>query len=331
VLETGNLQTGVLLVNVAQITVENNSIHVGPKPPGFQIGDLIKNNKYRAKLIKRLVSNSVMGTKPPAGGVTNAKIEFGGRTILFGTPPILKDVWQTIVATKPPTNVTNDVQLLNYLHRAAEQVLTDASFRAAAPKISQWFNGLLQADVAVASQGIVVGGQVAKELRILNNTIQGVLQGIHVGTSHRVPQTTPPTIQTDTAGTVTISDNTIVVLLTQDSFHRQRHGVFAGNCESLLVENNRITLQRVAGTDNIQVSGAIAHGFLGRKVVLRHNYLAGFNTGVEFFPRFPYPPVAQVLWLMADNLFQGVVSLVKFPPAPHGNPPLDQPGNKSAP
>ena len=47
-----------------------------------------------------------------------------------------------------------------------------------------WFSAVAaQQDPTVASQGNVVGGR--NDVRIKNNTIEGVLQGIHVGLSHR--------------------------------------------------------------------------------------------------------------------------------------------------
>ena len=49
----------------------------------------------------------------------------------------------------------------------------------------RYIKGLCRQAPVVAFGGIWVAGTIAPEVRILNNTIDGVLAGIHVGLSHR--------------------------------------------------------------------------------------------------------------------------------------------------
>jgi hypothetical protein len=89
---------------------------------------------------------------------------------------------------------------------------------------------------AVGSQGIVVAGRTAREVHVTGNTVENFLQCIHVGVSHQGSGTDVPA---DSAGGVTIADNTVSVKLPY-GVTSQRHGIFVGNVRSVRVIGNRI-------------------------------------------------------------------------------------------
>jgi hypothetical protein len=327
--DVGHLQTGVLLVDVARSQVEDNVVRVLEKPQGLRFDSLVRAREFRLALRSRLVSKAVMGTTPPPGGVTNATIEFGGHTVQFRTHPMLRSSdWSALLAARPPAQGSTPVQVLNHVKRLADTVLVDPALRAVRPRFAAWLEAARAADIALASQGIVVAGRVARDVRVVNNTVDGALQGVHVGVSHEVRPNDPAEGRVDRAGTIVITGNSVEVPLSQDAIRRGRHAIFVGNCDSLSIENNFVRLTPAAGSENVPASGIVTYGFLGRKVLVRHNHVVRFSTGLEFVPRFPFPSRAQVLWLMADNLFATVAQMVRFPAPPHNNPPLDQSGNK---
>ena len=75
--------------------------------------------------------------------------------------------------------------LIQYLNQIADNMILRAGVGPSTPAFADWFSAVAaQQDPTMASQGIVVGGRNAPDVRIKNNTIEGAVQGIHVGVSH---------------------------------------------------------------------------------------------------------------------------------------------------
>jgi hypothetical protein len=127
-----------------------------------------------------------------------------------------------------------------------------------------------------ASQGIVVGGAIAQDIRILQNRVENSLQGIHVGVSHREPTRGEP----DRIENLLILGNTLHLALPNISSQgvNERHGIFVGNCNSLVIENNLIGLIRFNSTLRTPIQGIQIYGFLGRRIVIRQNQLTSLNA-----------------------------------------------------
>jgi hypothetical protein len=243
---------------------------------------------------------------------------FGNHTVLFNTPPLLKDEWQTILNAKPPAQNATGPQVLAQLKRRVDELLTSKDARAISQRFGEWFAGIGKADLPPppAFQGIVVAGTTAQNVRITDNTIDGVLQGIHVGVSHR---TAIGQRATDVAGAVWIARNTIVVRLTPDAGKRERHGIFVGNARSIAVEDNFVSVDRGGAPPALAIEGARLFGFLGPRAIVRHNHFAGSTIGVTLMPHPPFFAPTAALWMVADNLFESVplagqVNLPKPPP-----------------
>jgi hypothetical protein len=329
-LEVGNLQTGVLVVNAARVDVRANALIVASKPAQQGVGKLVLDKRYLAALRGSLVAKAVLGTKPRAGGATNAKVTFGSHTVLFQTPPALKKEWQKIITARPPVERANGPQVMAHIKKTAAAMLVDPQLRALSPKLAEWFGALARTDEAIGFQGIVVAGHVAREVRIVDNSIHGFLQGVHVGVSHRVASQDVPASRTDHAGTVSITGNVVQIMVAADSVRRERHGIFVGNCESLVIEHNVVRLRHVQGSASVAIDGARIHGFLGKRVIVRHNHVVGFPTGLSLTPRYPYPKPNAVLWLVAENVFEGAQKAFRLPGPPHAGVPVTLHGNRAS-
>ncbi|MDB4951654.1 MAG: putative Pectine lyase family protein [Gemmatimonadetes bacterium] len=154
---------------------------------------------------------------------------------------------------------------------------------------------------AVGFQGIVVAGRSVRDVRIAGNSVQNFMQCIHVGVSHAGRDTTA-----DSAGGVTITDNTVAVKLPW-GIRGERHGIFVGNAVSVRVAGNRVMGTQAGAYSNAEIDGVRVWGFWGPLVVVEQNHVMGCRTGVVMRalnhpdPRFFRP----VLWRASWNMAQG--------------------------
>lgn len=117
--------------------------------------------------------------------------------------------------------------------------------------------------LAVASQGIVVGGAVAGDVAVRDNRVEGVLQGVHVGLSHarplaekdgraerreekegRVEPRDEHEVEDrrrgpDRVDRAVVTGNEILVHVPFGERTLAPHGIFIGNCHSVRVTDNR--------------------------------------------------------------------------------------------
>jgi hypothetical protein len=167
-------------------------------------------------------------------------------------------------------------------------------------------------------QGIVIAGQKASELRVLNNTIDRFLKGVHVGFSHRGATQD----QRDSAESVMISANSITIFL-PITLSRERHGILVGNSRSVIIENNRLTLARagkqtpahgrkpvshLAKDQLVPIDGIRVFGEVGGRLIVRGNHLEniqagqqGFSVGIRFRPLTIPAENEKRLWVVTEN------------------------------
>jgi hypothetical protein len=166
------------------------------------------------------------------------------------------------------------------------------------------YERLAEEQPSVASQGIVIAGVAAPDVRVIDNSVQGVLQGVRVGVSHREASQGAP----DMAGRVQIAGNTVGLLLPPIDI-RERYGIFVGNCNSLRIEDNVVTVTRYQLTANLYIEGIRVYGHLGRMVLVRDNHLSGVATGVRVTPLNPASNQLQQ-WLVSTNMAEQARSAV---------------------
>jgi hypothetical protein len=265
--------------------VEDNVIRV-QQATRLSRTELLSDLKARANLRSLLISDARLGTARRKQDQSNVKLNVGEHQIQFRTDNSLKKVWEGVLKKNPPANVDSPRTLLAHVVKLVDRIVVDEEFRKQFKPFLTLFNLLFQEAPNVGSQGITIGGDEATEVRLINNTIENVLQGIHVGLSQRNDRTRHAT------RIVTISGNTIFNLLSPVAIKRDRHAIFVGNCESLLIENNQARLSRLPKAEGLKVDGIRVWGKLGGRALITQNHLASadgnrehsFNIGVNFNP-----------------------------------------------
>jgi hypothetical protein len=294
-LQVGYQQIGMLLINVERSQLTDNQIQVDRSNAATTLTTLATMPEYRLRLLPRLVANAYLGNaKPQGGGATstrfdecNVTVNFSNQSVRFKTETNLVNQWQTLVNARSPF-VQSRRDLLNFIKQLAREILLLDSVRNGLPIFNNWYQSINKQSTIIASQGIVVAGSRAQEVRLLNNTIQGFLQGIHIGVSPRTSYR---------AGSVLITGNRIEVSAPVDQIC-ERHGIYISSCDSLMIQNNY--LQAIAAS--LPIEGIRVSGRLGRMSLIRQNHLVGFNPNAIYFRPMDAYGTEKMQWLIADNI-----------------------------
>lgn len=301
-MEPGQQQSGVLLINVERSQVEDNVIRTkkGVRlDPERSLADAKHVSNMRALLVRQARLGPTRGRKDQS----NIKLTSGDFTVQFVTDPSLKTPWKNLLKENPGEDIVSHRSLLRHVKRLAKAMVVDQAFRAQFSAFNNFLNKAFDEATVVGSQGITVGGEGATDVRIINNTIEGVMQGIHVGVSGKDDAVRL------SAKTVTISGNTLSISLTADAVKRDRHAIFVGNCESMLIENNRALLTRASTVAKLDIDGIRVWGVLGDRALVTDNHLASadgnqdrsFTIGINMRPLMDIKPLKQ-LWRVTRNV-----------------------------
>jgi hypothetical protein len=295
-LRVGEQQTGILLVNVARATIEDNTIRVREGASPTRFFDFLADKVYRRDLARRLVSGITYQKPPPPRTRPLARVQVGTQQLDFETEAPLVSAWQAVANAEKPQGITTAKALQTYLERLVDRVLLGRGAVAGTTAFTTWIEAARLQHRPAAAQGVVVAGIAARDVRILNNTIDGALQGIHVGVSRHDPTRTVR----DTVDRLAIKGNTITIALTPTAV-QERHGVFVGNCSSLEVLDNLLRVVRVADS-RLLIPGIRVFGHLGRMIVIRQNHLMNFSTPVISVAMAAGLPPPTRMWLVDQNL-----------------------------
>lgn len=295
-LEIGSRQSGILLVNVKRAQVEDNVLQGKSKIQSTQLKIGRKNKQLIRSLGRSLVATVILGDQPDENATTNEIVTHAELTVRFKTNSFLHGKWQSIIDKYPPTAITDRRDLSNYIIKTAEKIIYDADFRKEIGVPDSSIKNLAENKLSVGLQGIVVGGSRVDEIRILNNTIKNILQGLHIGVSSR---SSGDSVNVQ-SGIVFISGNKIDLTLNSGET-KGRHGIFVGNSDSLIVENNYIKVNRLTGKDQVPVEGIRIWGYLGRLMSVKQNHLVNFTTGILFKPLNVITDTKNQ-WIIEDNM-----------------------------
>jgi hypothetical protein len=300
-LEVGHQQVGILSFNANRTSIEDNEIGAAAMPAGLTLERLLQNHTYRA-VARRALYNHLIYDRQPDTMTLVETVALGNRSAYFVTSSDLVGQWQALLDSLGGRPSTSQM-LRERLKRAADMVLlgqvnatTFSAFTNWRSRLSSWFR-------SVGAQGIVVAGSVnGGETWILNNTIQGVFQGIRVGYSRH--ETTPGT-PVKALG-VQIKGNRIQMTITPIlSSHPE--GIFAGSfSDELVIESNKVggafTFNR--NQMSVHTSGIKVHGLLGSMLCIRHNTVSSVHEGIQAVVlNSTHTGVHR--WLVADNLAAG--------------------------
>jgi len=227
-------------------------------------------------------------------GRAHINATFGTLKLQFISTDNLTNAWTDALRTSglTQTSTAGDV------HRAVLKI-AETVFKAPdslAPAFRNWVNAVLPNLYSTSSQGIVVGGNLANDIRILNNTIDGTAQGIHVGLSDCKASPVVSHLQADQ---VQIRGNTINIRITAE-MTGDRHGIFVGCVNSAIIDNNQLELYRIAEAGQETYAIRVV-GVFGRRVLIERNCMLDFALGICTQPDVGNLPKGD-LWLAAENV-----------------------------
>jgi hypothetical protein len=282
-IEVGAWQTGILLIDAATSYVAGNHLRV-PEPPD-EIGAVSINPLFLRNIAQLLLD--VVAPKGP-GGVRTLNLAaaegtrfapLAGRFATYANEKRLKTLGLAGTAARFTRSLSG-----------AKLTLLDAGTRALMSRLSRVLRPALQ--------GIVVAGTGLTTVQILDNLVEGTIQGVHVAASDaRRPGR-------EEAGEVMIARNIIHVFV-PIQHDRERHAIFVGNTRSLHVLDTMATLTRPDaefGQQGTAVEAVRVHGVLGPFAVVRQTSATGFAVGVAVTPLAPLPSGKARLWLVAETM-----------------------------
>jgi len=314
----GHLQIGALLINVSRAHVEDNSFKSVPLPPSRTFRDLVADRATRTQLRRLLVSDtSTTAGRPNETRLNTVPVllRAGRHRVDFNSPEdIPQAAWDELLRRNPPPeNTTTPAALLKHVNSLVDNILLEEVAGGVPAPFRNFVRSLAVQPVSVAAQGIVVAGQMTSEVRILNNSLADIIQGIHLGLSRKAGRQDHLRL-----GMVTVEGNRVDVVLTSDAVRKERHGIFIGNCDSLLIENNHVSLNRLSGTTAFQINAIRVWGVLGNRALITQNYCfpldgnekLSFDIGINFNPLQDRRPGD--LWIANYNVAPSRLQTIRF-------------------
>jgi hypothetical protein len=303
-LEVARGQVGLLAIGVARLTVEDNVLLAQPTAA---VPDARQDPHYAGRLRRVLLRNLGTAASVPD---TNAQVSHNNQIVRFRTDPSLifvppgNNAWQQLVTRENPP-VRTALELAAFLKRAAARIVQKGD--AVEGRFATLLGRIATEEGTAMAQGIVVGGERALEVRITGNSILGAVQGVHIGLSRRdLPGRS--VLFTDW---LHVEGNVMELRLSATTFG-ERHGIFIGNCRSLQVENNRVSVTRDARSGDRRIEAIVVHGAVERRMVVRHNHISGATVGVALRPLGT--AFARPQWIVTDNLATSAATVVTIEP-----------------
>ncbi|HEX3153151.1 MAG TPA: DUF6519 domain-containing protein [Candidatus Angelobacter sp.] len=242
-------------------------------------------------------------------GLQHVTATFGTVKLQFISSEKLGNAWLDALRTSGLTESSG----VKGVHKAIKKIATTVvrSPNTVAPAFKNFLTATLPLLYSTSSQGIVVGGDVAKDIRILNNTINGSAQGIHVGLSNLKTKLHQRLI----AGRVQICGNTITIRVTPETTG-DRHGIYVGSVVSAIINDNQLELLRAFNPKETkqsvfpgQITWAIkVAGQFGPRMLIERNCMLQFSGGIL---TLPYSVPETFLWKTSDNASSSKNSIVQ--------------------
>jgi len=286
--QIGGRQQGLLFLNVAHVQATHNTLDVGAT-------ENVLSRTERKRAARELVRDAGLGPRPD--GDQRFEIESNGATVHFNTPDTLRRRWPELLRAAPFTG-RGDRALLLHLQSLALQLLQNQGTVGNDRTLRGWYADTYRQARPNGARAIVVAGPAlpgagpTPSVQLRDNRITHFAGGIHLGVSNRKrPGAAAP------LGEVWITDNQL--RLTRNAADtRDAFGIFVGNCESLRLTGNTLSLTQMGGhrlRDGIRIYGA-----QGRLLVVRDNRIdPAYLVGIRFVPT---RLVERPQWIVTDNL-----------------------------
>lgn len=279
--QVGHLQQGILLVNVNNSMVQNNTL-------ANYISNIVLQHKDYSNILTAEATD-IFFADLTRGSIKPQTRRIKGRLLsIKETPaPSLREPksFDPIVPLKILSTVLakeeapKDIPFTTWGRIKAQEILMAPEvYIREDPAFGEYYANLTNSNEPVGAQAITVGGTVAEHVHISNNVISGFLVGIHVGLSKQASRK-----EHYHSKSVVIADNTIRIKLPLIGNKRTRHGIFVGNCKKMSIDNNYVTLLRYRATSKTAIDGIRAWGHFGTSLKIMHNVVTGEenNTGIR--------------------------------------------------
>ncbi len=323
-LRTGHYQQGMLLVNAGNAMIRNNRLSTQGSSDTLKKEALLSDKLYLSTARAALVAKANTKGIKDGNGMSVVTLSASGQTVSFLSTSTLKNDWSRLLAQNPGSNIHSSTDLLAHVKKLADKVLLNKDFAETIASFRALRRAILVQTQAVATSGITIGGSIARNIKILDNTIEGALAAIHVGLSHHANRNIH-----DRAQSVTIAGNSIQIILPRDAGRIERHGIFAGNTRMLSIDNNQILIQRLSGAEKIPVEGIKVWGVFGERMMISNNIISSvdelkknsFSTGILVHPLGTKTGFQQ--WLVMNNVLisQGIPLRISGGVVSTGNTP----------
>jgi len=310
---SGYLQQGILLVNVKNATVENNEFLNIPNQ-----GGQFRQRFYRDKLLRAEVRNWMIPsiafgkeeikTVMRQRGVASRITLQNGTDFAYIPHSSIKAAWANLFEAHLDADVKTKEELVTFITTLTNKLFFENDFL----EKHKAFTGAVHAifEQNFSSKAITIGGEQAINIQVNNNSIEGFLEGIHVGLSNnKNPDLKPLNL---TSNNVNIQNNRIAVVLPPFIKSFERYGVFVGNCLNLNIENNSVYLERFkdmrkSGND-VHVEGIRVWGVFGKRMLINQNVVCGklenpenfFDIAIRVFAENERKEVRQ--WVVSNNV-----------------------------
>jgi hypothetical protein len=240
----------------------------------------------------------VIPQRPPninLGALNLSRItsNFGNLKLEFVSSNKLTDAWVAALRASGLSDTSTAGQVHTAVKTIARSALTGVLKGSKA--FTNYINGILPQLYSTSAQGIVVAGSVANDIRILNNTVDGCVQGIHVGLGNMKAR---PLVTFIPSTQVQIRGNTVNILLTPET-NGGRHGIFLSSVRSGIISDNHITLKKTVDA-NPDIYGIKMVGELGLRVLIERNAVFHFTTGI-YVRAESGSNSSGALWKASDN------------------------------
>ncbi|BAV06592.1 DUF6519 domain-containing protein [Filimonas lacunae] len=315
-LEPGYQQQGVVVINATRSYIANNTIRVYEKPKVLTLENMMQSSTYRAALRYLILSNTRFKSQ---GTWQNIALTSANYMLSFKTYKLLTlEDWLKLYNENRTDRVLRPGALQLFLYKLVDKLFADEALRNKYKNFRTLVLSTINQDVAMAAKGIVVAGQLAGDVQILNNNISGVRQGIHVGLSHYPGGKG----DFDIADVVRIAGNTIDLLLNSTAANADRHGIFVGNNNSVNIHNNVVKLTRMDNAAELTVDGIVIWGKLGPKITIAENHVYstdgnsrnGFTYGIRIQSATTITPTfVPGLWIISSNMAPSKLATIKAP------------------
>ena len=293
---TPNAATTDTAAKAAPATTDANAAPAKPAAKPAAVTGEAKKVEY-APTARSLIKSAVPHIDLSSIGRAQIKTNFGTIHVSFLSSDKLTNAWNEALRSSLLTATST----VGVIHKTIRQIATDAVLKPAnaSAAFRGWLSATLPQLYSTSGQGIVVGGDFANDVRILNNTIDGTCQGIHVGLSDLKRDGAHPGHRL--ANRVQIRGNTVNIRVTPETTG-DRHGIFLGCVQSGLVSENHLELTRSpSSTAAGQFIDAIkVAGFFGQSLIIERNNMTGFTVGVYTAQDATAKPDG-VLWISAEN------------------------------